>query len=200
MGFQIQSEDCLSALWETACISYGEETGTRPTSPDFPKISTPSALSSQLDSEKEHFMDFRLKKRPLFHAMQAVLSPFENFGDIISGAVSTAFPPASTIMGAMLLLVRSARRVSDAFDSVHNLFQKLGYFAQRLDSYRDVPLSDGMKSVIVKVFVTSLRVCAVSQGLLSRGSFKARLSKWANNLKSCRRIPSKTNSSFLRLL
>lgn len=127
-------------------------------------------------------MDFRSKKRPLFHAMQIVLSPFENFGDIISGAVSTAFPPASTIMGAMLLLVRSARRVSDAFDSVYGLFQKLGYFAQRLDSYRDVLLSDGMKNVIVKVLVTSLRVCAVSQGLLSRGSSKARLSKWAKNI------------------
>jgi tetratricopeptide (TPR) repeat protein len=182
MGFQIQSADSLFALWEAACISYGEEAGTRLTSPDFPQINTPSELSSQLDSEKEHFTNFRLKKRPLFHAMQTVLSPFENFGDIISGAVSTAFPPASTIMGVMLLLVRSARRVSDAFDSVHSLFQKLGYFAQRLDSYHDVPLSDGMKSVIVKVLVTSLRVCAVSQGLMSRGSFKARVAKWAKNI------------------
>ncbi|KAL2817712.1 hypothetical protein BDW59DRAFT_165869 [Aspergillus cavernicola] len=178
----MSSEDSLSTLWETACTSYAQETGTALTSPDFPKLSTPSDLSSHLESEKEHFADFRMKKRPLFHAMQTILSPFENFGDLISGAVSIAFPPASIIMGAMLLLIRSARRVSDAFDSINALFQKLGYFAQRLDSYCGVPLSEGMKGVIVKVHVTFLHVCSVSQSLLSRGSFRARFSKWAKNV------------------
>ncbi|KAJ5820008.1 hypothetical protein N7474_005599 [Penicillium riverlandense] len=176
------SEDSLSTLWETACTSYVQETGTALTSPDFPKLNTPSDLSSHLESEKEHFTDFRMKKRPLFHAMQTILSPFENFGDLISGAVSMAFPPASTIMGAMLLLIRAARRVSDAFDSINALFQKLGYFAQRLDSYRGVPLSEGMKAVIVKVLVTFLHVCGVSQSLLSRGSFRARFARMAKNV------------------
>jgi tetratricopeptide (TPR) repeat protein len=182
MFSKMASGDSLSELWETACNNYAQETGTPLTSPDFPKVSTPSDLSSHLDSEKEHFADFRMKKRPLFHAMQTILTPFENFGDIISGAVSIAFPPASTIMGAMLLLIRSARRVSDAFDSVNALFEKLGYFAQRLDSYRGVPLSEGMKNIIVKVFVTFLNACGVSQSLLSRGAFRARFSKWARNV------------------
>ncbi|KAF7588623.1 hypothetical protein BBP40_005461 [Aspergillus hancockii] len=178
----MSSEDSLSTLWETACTSYAQETGTALTSPDFPKLSTPSDLSSHLESEKEYFADFRMKKRPLLHAMQTILSPFENFGDLISGAVSIVFPPASTIMGAMLLLIRAARRVSDAFDSINALFQELGYFAQRLDSYRSVPLSKGMKGVIVKVLVTFLQVCGASQSLLSRGSFRARFSKWAKNV------------------
>lgn len=182
MALKLESKDSLSTLWETACSNYTQETGTALTPPNFPKVSTPSELSSQLESEKEHFADFRMKKRPLFHAMQTILTPFENFGDLISGAVSIAFPPASTIMGAMLLLIRSARRVSDAFDSISALFDKLGYFAQRLDSYRGVPLSEGMKSIIVKVFVTFLNICGVSQSLLSRGSFKARFSKWAKNV------------------
>lgn len=182
MAIDKSPEDNLSTLWQSACTSYAEETGTALTSPDFPKLSSPSDLSSHLDSEKEHFADFRMKKRPLFHAMQTVLSPFENFGDLISGAVSAVFPPASTIMGAMLLLIRSARRVSESFDAINDLFQKLGYFAQRLDSYRAVPLSEGMKGVIVKVLVTFLRVCGVSQNLLSRGSFRARFSKWAKNV------------------
>lgn len=182
MAPKLDSQDSLSTLWETACSNYAQETGTALTSPNFPKVSTPSELSSHLELEKDHFADFRMKKRPLFHAMQTILTPFENFGDIISGAVSIAFPPASTIMGAMLLLIRSARRVSDAFDSINALFDKLGYFAQRLDSYRGVPLSEGMKSIIVKVFVTFLNACGISQSLLSRVSFKARFSRWAKNV------------------
>ncbi|KAJ6134390.1 hypothetical protein N7523_000712 [Penicillium sp. IBT 18751x] len=182
MLYKMAAGDSLSELWETACDNYAQETGTPLTSSNFPKVSTPSDLSSHLDSEQEHFADFRMKKRPLFRAMQTILTPFENFGDIISGAVSIAFPPASTIMGAMLLLIRSARRVSDAFDSINALFEKLGYFAQRIDSYRGVPLSEGMKNIIVKVFVTFLNVCGVSQSLLSRGSFRARFAEWARNV------------------
>ncbi|KAJ5982169.1 hypothetical protein N7451_012269 [Penicillium sp. IBT 35674x] len=172
----------LSALWRSACDDYAQETGIALTDCDFPKISGPEDLSRQLDAEKDHFEDFRTKKRPLFHAMQMVLVPFENWGDLIAGTAAAAFPPAGSIMGAMLLLIRGARRVSESFDMLTDLFHKLGHFALRLDSYRDVPLSEGMKTIIVKVLVNFLRVCAVSQKLLSRGSLRARLTKWTKNV------------------
>jgi tetratricopeptide (TPR) repeat protein len=172
----------LSALWRSACDDYAKETGIALTDGDFPKIRGPEDLSRQLDGEKDHFDDFRMKKRPLFRAMQMVLAPFENWGDLIAGAASAAFPPAGSIMGAMMLLIRGARRVSESFDMLTDLFHKLGHFALRLDSYKGVPLSEGMKTIIVNVLVNFLRVCAVSQKLLSRGSFRARFTKWTKNV------------------
>jgi hypothetical protein len=114
--------------------------------------------------------------------MQMILTPFEDWGDLIAGSIATAFPPASSIMGAMVLLVRAARRVSDAFNSIVDLFHKLGNFALRLESYKGVTLSEGMKTIVAKVMVNILRVCAASQNILSRGSLKGRLSKWAKNM------------------
>ncbi|KOS37676.1 hypothetical protein ACN38_g11524 [Penicillium nordicum] len=175
------SDSSLSSLWHSACVDYGRETGVS-LEKRFPKVQGPEDLSHQLESEKDHFEDFRMKKRPLLHAMQMVMAPFESWGDLIAGAVAAAFPPASSIMGAMLLLVRAARRVSDAFNGILDLFHKLGNFALRLDSYKGITLSEGMKIIIVKVLVNSLRVCAASQKLLSQGSLKARLSKWAKNM------------------
>ncbi|RDL30658.1 Tetratricopeptide-like helical [Venustampulla echinocandica] len=172
----------LSSLWHSACKDYARDTGITLTDERFPKVQGPEDLSSQLDSEKDNFEDFRMKKRPLFHAMQMVVAPFESWGDLIAGVASAAFPPASSIMGAMLLLVRAARRVSDAFNVIIDLFHQLGNFAQRLASYNGVLLSEGMKTIIVKVLVNFLRVCAASQKLLSQGSFKARFSKWAKNM------------------
>ncbi|OBT78714.1 hypothetical protein VF21_02575 [Pseudogymnoascus sp. 05NY08] len=96
--------------------------------------------------------------------------------------ISAAFSPASSIMGAMLILVRGARKVSEAFDGITDLFRKLGNFALRLDSYKGVPLSEGMKAIIVNVLVNFLRVCGASQKCLSSGSLRARLSKWAKNI------------------
>lgn len=186
------SDNNLPSLWHNACEDYGRETGISLTEKRFPKVQGPEDLSRQLESEKDNFEDFRMKKRPLLHAMQMVMAPFESWGDLIAGAVAAAFPPASSIMGAMLLLVRAARRVSDAFNGILDLFHKLGNFALRLDSYKGITLSEGMKTIIVKVLVNSLRVCAASQKLLSQGSLKARLSKWAKNI-----FVNDTSISFL---
>ncbi|KAL3478572.1 hypothetical protein BJX99DRAFT_224327 [Aspergillus californicus] len=173
-------QDSFSELWQSACDDYARETGVTLAESDgkFPNIGGLEDLSRQLDAEKDNFEDFRMKKRSVFHAMQTVLVPFESWGDLI---VSAAFPPASAAMGAMMLLIQGARRVSQSFDMITDLFQKLGHFSMRLDSYKGVPLSEGMKTIIVKVLINVLRVCAASQKLLSRGSFKARLSKWAKN-------------------
>jgi tetratricopeptide (TPR) repeat protein len=176
------SDSKLSALWHSACDDYAKETGIALTDGDFPKVRGPEDLSRQLDAEKDHFEDFRTQKRPLFQAMQMVLVPFENWGDLIAGAAAAAFPPAGSIMGAMMLLIRGARRVSESFDMLMELFHKLGHFALRLNSYSGVPLSEGMKTIIVSVLVNFLRVCAVSQKLLSRGSLRARLTKWTKNI------------------
>ncbi|PKX92831.1 NACHT domain protein [Aspergillus novofumigatus IBT 16806] len=159
-------DDRLSTLWRSACDDYAKATGISPSDGDFPKIHGPEDLSRQLDAEKDHFEDFRMKKRPLLHAMQMILAPFENWGDLLAGAASAAFPPA----------------VSESFDMLTDLFHKLGHFALRLDSYKGVPLSEGMKTIIVKVLVNFLRVCAASQKLLSRGSLRARLTKWTKNV------------------
>ncbi|OBT88509.1 hypothetical protein VE02_03445 [Pseudogymnoascus sp. 03VT05] len=112
--------------------------------------------------------------------MQMILAPFEAWGDLIANVASAAFPPTSSIMGAMLILVRGARKVSEAFDGITDLFRKLGNFALRLDSYKGVPLSEGMKAIIVNVLVNFLRVCGVSQKCLSSGSLRTRLSKGAD--------------------
>ncbi|OBT67190.1 hypothetical protein VE03_02603 [Pseudogymnoascus sp. 23342-1-I1] len=175
-------DDKLSSLWHSACSDYAKETGVTLTDDEFPKIHGPEDLSGQLECEKDNFEDFRMKRRPLLHAMQMVLAPFEAWGDLIAGVAAAAFPPASSIMGAMLLLVRGARRVSEAFDSITDLFHKLGNFALRLDSYKGAPLSEGMKVIIVNVLVNFLRVCAASQKCLSHGSLRTRLSKWAKNI------------------
>ncbi|OBT48196.1 hypothetical protein VE00_01084 [Pseudogymnoascus sp. WSF 3629] len=176
------SDDKLSSLWHSACSDYAKETGINITDEQFPKIHGPEDLSRQLESDKDNFEDFRMKRRPLLHAMQMILAPFEAWGDLIANVASAAFPPASSIMGAMLLLVQGARKVSEAFDGITDLFRKLGNFALRLDSYKGVPLSEGMKSIIVNVLVNFLRVCGASQKCLSSGSLRTRLSKWAKNI------------------
>ncbi|KAF3481028.1 Tetratricopeptide-like helical [Arthroderma uncinatum] len=170
------------SLWQSACEEYAAATGITLTDERFPRVQGPQDLARQLECEESRFEDFRMKRRPLFHAMQLVLAPFETWGSLVAGVAAAAFPPASSIMGAMLLLVRAANRVSDAFNGIVDLFHKLGNFSLRLDSYKGVPLSEGMKTIIVKVLVNFLRVCAASQKLLGQGSLKARLSKWAKNI------------------
>lgn len=176
--------DEISTLWANACTEYAKETGIPLTDEALAPfhVHSPESLSRQLESERDNFGNFRMKRRPLLHAMQTVLAPFENWGDMIAGAACSVFPPAACVVSAMLRLVRAARRVSEAFDMILELFQRLGHFALRLESYKGVELSEGMKDVIGKVLVNSLRVCAAAQKLLSHGSLRSRLIKWAGNI------------------
>ncbi|KAL4902274.1 hypothetical protein BDW74DRAFT_181121 [Aspergillus multicolor] len=140
-------DDELSSLWRTACDDYADETGITIADKNFPKLSRPEELSHQLDAESDHFQNFRMKKRPLLHTVQTILTPNDNWGSLLEDVVAAAFPPASSIMGAMLLLIRSARKVSESFDMIIDLFQKLRNFVLRLDSYKGVPLGKGMRVV-----------------------------------------------------
>ncbi|KAI9375585.1 hypothetical protein BJX61DRAFT_539736 [Aspergillus egyptiacus] len=178
----ITTENELSSLWQNACTEYAKETGIAFTDEAFPRLGGPEELSQHLEKEKEFFENFRMRRRPLLHAMQTVLAPFEAWGDVLASAASAACPPAYCIMGAMLMLVRGARKVSEAFDGILELFQKLGHFSLRLDSYKGVVLSEGIKTIIGKVMVNSLQVCAAAQKLLSRGFLRTRLAKWARNV------------------
>ncbi|KAL4971208.1 hypothetical protein BDW66DRAFT_165879 [Aspergillus desertorum] len=172
------SDDKLLALWQAACADYAKQTGKPLADGELPELRGPEDLSRQLDAEKDNFEDFHMKRRPLLHAMQTGVYPFGTWGGLIA---VTPFPPASAIVSAMMLLIRGVRKVSEAFDMITDLFRKLGHFALQLDSYNGVQLSEGMKVIIVKVLANSLRVCAASQKLVSRGSLKARLAKWAKS-------------------
>lgn len=172
----------LSSLWRAACDDYQKETGASINDGALSKISDPEELSRHLDAEENYFRDFRMKKRPLLHLMQTIVAPFEKWGDLIGGVVAATFPPASSITGAMLLLIRSVRKVSETFDMITGLFQKLSNFALRLDTYKGVALNEGMKVILVKVLVNFLRVCSASQQLLKNGSFRSRISKWTKNI------------------
>ncbi|KAL3435231.1 hypothetical protein BDV09DRAFT_204202 [Aspergillus tetrazonus] len=160
------SDDKLSALWQAACIDYANETGKPLGDVALTGVQGPEDLSRHLDAEKDNFEDFRAKRRPLLHAMQTVIAPFETWASLVA---VTQFPPASTIMGAMVFLIQGTKK-------------RLGHFALRLESYKGVPLSEGMKVIIVKVLVNFLRVCAASQKLVNRGSLKVRLAKWAKTM------------------
>ena len=67
----------------------------------------------------------------------------------------------------MLMFIRGAREVSQSFDMIVDLFKKLSNFAIRLDIYKGVLLSEGMKIIIVKILVNVLRVCAALHILLA---------------------------------
>ena len=169
-------------LWNDACKQYADVTGMSPLDATFPRLDSLKDLRVQLEAEENHFSDFRNKKRRLFGAIQNIVAPFEKFGTLVGGIVAPTFPPAPSIMGAILLLVQAGRGVSAALDSVMDLFDDLGLFARRLDLYEKVSLTIGMKEIIVRVFVVVLKTCAFSRKLVRRGVLKGRLFKWVKNL------------------
>jgi hypothetical protein len=175
-------EDLLTELWSDACKQYTDATDISPLDTTFPKLDRLGDLHAQLEAEEKHFSEFRNKNRRLFRAIQNIVAPFERFGSLVGDIVAPTFPPAPSIMGAILLLVQAGRGVSVALDSVMDLFDNLSLFTRRLDMYEKVSLTTGMKEIIVRVLAVVLKVCGFSRKLVSQGILKGRLFKWVKNI------------------
>jgi hypothetical protein len=72
-----------------------------------------------------------------------------------------------------LRLCQAASGVTSSYDALLELFERLGYFLQRLEIYMKIPPTTTMANIIVKIMVEVISVLAlatkeVKQGRLSR--------------------------------
>ncbi|KAL3439926.1 major facilitator superfamily domain-containing protein [Aspergillus insuetus] len=77
----------------TVQCENAKQTGTPLVGGELPKLHGPEDISRHLEAEKDNFPNFRMKRRPLLHAMQTIIAPFKTWGGLIA---ATSFPPAST--------------------------------------------------------------------------------------------------------
>ena len=173
----VESKTHFASLWENACKRYWETTKIDPRDPEVPRLASLKELFDHLDLEGKSFQDFRENKQAFFETIQAVLIPLEIMGETAGSVLAVTFPPAPMIMGAILLLIRGGRGVSDAFDGIMGIFDEVKIFTSRLNIYKGAIDSEEMRDILTKVLVNVLRICALSRRYIKHG----RIRTWMKN-------------------
>ncbi|KAH9071664.1 hypothetical protein EDB83DRAFT_2517478 [Lactarius deliciosus] len=97
------------------------------------------------------------------------------FSAAVSEGVSLVFSPAKVIFAG----IGAAKDVAASKDALAELFERIGFFFNRLETYTEVTPTAAMTNIITKIMVEVLTIFGIATKELRRGSAKKFLKKLA---------------------
>ncbi|KAH9018457.1 hypothetical protein EDB84DRAFT_647789 [Lactarius hengduanensis] len=124
--------------------------------------------------DQAHSGDERLTKWliPTVNVMYA-------FSVAVSEGVGLVFSPAKVIFAGIGVLLLAAKDVAASKDTLAELFERIGFFFNRLESYTEVTPTAAMTNIITKIMMEVLMIFGIATKELRRGSAKKFLKKLA---------------------
>ncbi|KAJ7653496.1 hypothetical protein B0H17DRAFT_396420 [Mycena rosella] len=167
----------FDALWNDALQKYGSETGSDLLQSDYAQLfddcDSVDTVVDALEQEMEAFKKFRSddsKWATLRNQLKPVVHFVLLFNDATAEAAASHIPGGKSILVAFGVLLTATQGVSERYDALVELFEKLGSFLSRLGIRLDVPSSLGpiSKTIAVNILVHLLHVFALSTKLIKK--------------------------------
>lgn len=170
----MSSTQVFDDLWQQALDKYIDSTGrTEREQALLKQLKTPDDLETELAKERDRFETFRAKHGRLTGRLKKAVRPLTVLSGIASSAISLSpFAPASTIFGAVVFVVKAADGVSEAYDWIDQLFDKLGDFTIRLDEYCNSGIGPHLGAKVVQILECLLEILARSEKKIKTGRWK----------------------------
>jgi len=168
------TEQDYKVLWGKAVDQYIDSTSRTPQQQDLLKeLESVQDLEAHLEKHREKFAGFRKKHGKLTGRLKKALRPVTVLSNVASSAIGLSpFAPASTIFGAVLFVVQAASEVSDVYDWIDQLFDKLGDFTVRLDEYCKEGIIPSLGTKVVQILVCLLEILARSENKIKTGRWR----------------------------
>ncbi|KAH8978060.1 hypothetical protein EDB86DRAFT_3249263 [Lactarius hatsudake] len=101
------------------------------------------------------------------------------FSAAVSEGVSLVFSPAKVIFAGIGVFLLAAKDVAASKDALAELFERIGFFFNRLETYTEVTPTAAMTNIITKIMVEVLMIFGIATKELRRGSAKKFLKRLA---------------------
>lgn len=167
----------IQALWQDALAEYRRETN-RDLSLEqleaLDRVDSLDKLAARIESSGASFAAFRAENQRLWSALKAFTAPLTFVAQVSAAAIPDPFGiPSSTVLDAILYLLRACDRVSSAYDWIEQVFQELQEFSDRLSQYIDTPSIDPkLHRKIVAILAAVLQILGHSEKLIRERRFR----------------------------
>ncbi|KAH9167839.1 hypothetical protein EDB89DRAFT_1646827 [Lactarius sanguifluus] len=101
------------------------------------------------------------------------------FSSTLGEGVGLVFSPAKVIFAGFGILLLAAKDVAGSQDALVDLFERIENFFRRLETYTDVPPTEAMLDIIMKIMVEVLTILALATKEIRQGRAKKYLKKLA---------------------
>ncbi|KAJ7691815.1 hypothetical protein B0H17DRAFT_555825 [Mycena rosella] len=171
----------FDALWNDALNKYSEETGSdllrSRYAQLFDECDSVDTVLEALEEKMENFKKFRAddsKWATLRNKLKPVVQFLLLFNDAVAEVASSSTPGGKSIFVAFGVLLTATQGVSERYDALMKLFEKLESFLSRLEIRLEGASSLGhlSKTIAVNILVHLLHVFALSTKLIETSRIK----------------------------
>ncbi|KAN0105744.1 hypothetical protein V8E52_010703 [Russula decolorans] len=180
----------LRVLFEAALRDYKQQTGIElaehPLAKRLQYSNSAESVTVILREQAQDFREFREKDR-VFKPLKKVLTVLHRLPSTAGLAqdVGLHFPPVKAIHTALGILLSAANGpgVIDDYSALADFLESIGHFLNRLEIYSEIPPTEAMNEMIVKILVELLSTLALTTKETKQGKLKKLVRKLSGEKK-----------------
>ncbi|KAH8988125.1 hypothetical protein EDB86DRAFT_2056685 [Lactarius hatsudake] len=173
----------FQAIFQAALKSHQNQTKkdliAHPLASQLQSCDSTSAILAVLQDQVREFDQARSGDERLTKWLIPTVNVLYAFSATISEGIGLVFSPAKVIFAGIGVFLLAAKDVAASIDALAELFERIGFFFNRLESYTEVTPTAAMTNIITKIMVEVLTIFGIATKELRRGSAKRFLKKLA---------------------
>ncbi|KAH8976898.1 hypothetical protein EDB92DRAFT_1021904 [Lactarius akahatsu] len=139
--------------------------------------SSPTDILAILRTQVQEFEESTSGDDTLTKWLNPTVNVLYAFSAALGEGVGLVFSPAKVIFAGAGVLLLAAKDVVASQDALIDIFERIESFFRRLEEYSEVPTTEAMRDVIVKIMVEVLGIFAVVTKEMKQGRAKKYLKK-----------------------
>ncbi|KAN0129357.1 hypothetical protein V8E53_012841 [Lactarius tabidus] len=183
MSLTPASESPFQAIFQDALKSYQKQTKKdllkHPLASQLQSCESTTDILNILQVRVREFEENSDSDERLTKWLGPTVNVLNAFSAAVSGGVSLVFSPATVIFAGIGVFLSAAQGVVASKDVLAELFERIGYFFARLETYTNVSPTTTMTNIITQILVEVLKIFGIATKELRRGSAKKFLRKLA---------------------
>jgi Cdc6-like AAA superfamily ATPase len=167
-----EDDTTFTKLFDEALLQYEQNTGKKIDDDAVlrRKVQSTEGMLSAIQDREKKFDKFRKTHSKLWEALRSTMKRVRGFGSLIQSGVSlTPFAPASFVVAAALSLVDVAASITDSYDTLETVFEKIEDITGRVEEYLETCMGMKLRRIVVKLLCTLLETFGESERLIRHG-------------------------------
>ncbi|KAF8268400.1 hypothetical protein EI94DRAFT_1914808 [Lactarius quietus] len=168
-----ESSSNFLTVFISAVKAYEKKTKTdlltHPLAAQLQSCNSSSDILAILNDKVNEFEQFRSGNERLSSWLNPTINVLYAFSVTLGGGVGLIFSPANVISAGVGVLLMAAIDVSASEEALSDLFERIENFFKRLESYTEVPPTEAMADMIVKIMVEVLNIFAIATKEMKQG-------------------------------
>ncbi|KAN0129963.1 hypothetical protein V8E53_012218 [Lactarius tabidus] len=183
--FQCPSTSTSSSNFRTIFVAamkaYEKKTKTdlltHPLASQLQSCNSSSDILAVLQDKVNDFDKTKSHNERLSSWLSPTINILYAFSATVGQGVGLIFSPANVISAGIGILFQAAKDVGASEEALADLFDRIENFFKRLESYTEVPPTNAMTDIIVKIMVEVLNIFAIATKEIKQGRTKKFLKK-----------------------